>query len=166
MSDLNIIHFRDMSSFDIGDVKGKLVLLIQPDGVMDENTILVDALINGVIKSFIDTDVFKSLKAGSFSEVNFFIKKEFLSILIFKKNEKYSANDARLIGAKIAKVVNNDSSHIIIGDNRFPEEVAFGLKLRSYNFSKYKKLKSESNYITSVYVLDALAAENSFIEKT
>ena len=165
MSDSNVIKFRDVSSFNIGDLKGKLVLLIQPDGVMDENTILVDTLINGVIKSFIDTDVFKSLKAGNFFEVNFFIKKEFLSILIFKKNEKYSANDARLIGAKIAKVVKNDSSHIIIGDNRFPEEVAFGLKLRSYNFSKYKMLDSESNYITSVYVLDAIAAENSFVEK-
>ena len=88
MSDSNVIKFRDVSSFDIGDLKGKLVLLIQPDGVMDEKTILVDSLINGVIKSFINTDVFKRLNAGNFSEVNFFIKKEFLSILIFKKNKK------------------------------------------------------------------------------
>ena len=129
MSDLNVIHFRDMSSFNIGDLKGKLVLLIKPDGVMDENTILVDALMNGVIKSFINTNVFKSLKAGNFSEMNFFIKKEFLSILIFKKNEKYSGNDARLIGANIAKAVNNEPSHIIIGDHGwFPRGSSFWLK--------------------------------------
>jgi len=165
MSDSNSIKFQAMSSFNIGKLNGKLILLVQFDGVMDDHIGLIDSITNGMLRSFIDSDVFKKLKAGNFTELNIFIKKELLSILIFKKYQEYSANDARLIGANIAKAVNNKPSHIIIGSGRYPDEVAFGLKLRSYNFSKYKKLRSENNYITSLYVSDVQVAENAFEEK-
>jgi leucyl aminopeptidase len=165
MSDSNSIKFQAMSSFNIGKLNGKLILLVQFDGVMDDHIGLIDSITNGMLRSFIDSDVFKKLNAGNFTELNIFIKKELLSILIFKKYQEYSANDARLIGANIAKAVNNKPSHIIIGSGRYPDEVAFGLKLRSYNFSKYKKLRSENNYITSLYVSDVQVAENAFEEK-
>ena len=165
MSDSNIIKFQEMSSFNIGKLNGKLILLVQFDGVMDDHIGLIDSITNGMLKSFIDSDIFKTLNAGNFTELNIFIKKELLSILIFKKYQDYGANDARLIGANIAKAVNNKPSHIIIGSGGYPDEVAFGLKLRSYDFSKYKKLRSENNYITSLYVSDVQITENAFEEK-
>ena len=162
MSDLTSIEFRAISSFNIASLKGKLIFLVQFDGIMDEQTILIDVAVNGALKSFLNTDVFHNLKAGEYSELNIFIKKDFLSILVFKKHQKYGINEARLIGANISKAVNSGTSDIIIGNDEFSEEVAFGFKLRSYNFSIYKKLNPENNYITSVYVSDVLAAENAF----
>jgi leucyl aminopeptidase len=165
MSDSNIIKFRAISSFDIANLKGKLVFLVNCDGVMDEQTVLIDTLINGALKSFISTDIFHNFEPGECTELNIFIKKDILSILVFKKYNKYSFNEARLMGANISKAINNGSSDIIISNDGFPEEVAFGVKLRSYSFSKYKKLKSDNNHTTSLYVLDVPATKNAFEEK-
>jgi len=67
MSDSNTIKFRAISSFDIANLKGKLVFLVDCDGVMDEQTALIDTLINGTLKSFISTDVFRNLEPGLYS---------------------------------------------------------------------------------------------------
>ena len=80
MSDSNSIKFQEMSSFNIRKLNGKLILLVQFDGVIDDHIGLIDSITNGMLKSFIDSDIFKTLNAGNFTELNIFVKKEFYQL--------------------------------------------------------------------------------------
>ena len=138
MSSVTPIQFIDYDPKGLADVEGRLVVLITPEGTMDQAARSANRLTKGAVARLIASDTFAKAKAGQVISLAWptGLKVEALDILVLPR--RVTPVEARKAGAAMAKAGAGKSMTVMAGSMPKAAELALGVALRGYTFETHK----------------------------
>ena len=142
MSSLTPIRFAPYEPKALSELTGRLVVLISPDGTMDQAARTANRLGKGALARLIDSDVFKRAKTGTVISLAWpaGLQVEALDVLVMPR--KVTPIEARKAGAALAKVGSGKIVTVMAGSMPKAAELALGAALRDYKFEVHKTTDS------------------------
>ena len=132
------ISFHDTDIEKIAETKGRVAVIVTPDGKLDNGARRVNRLCKGALKRLVDSDAWSKVKPGEIKSLAWpaGLDAEAVDVLCLERNA--SALETRKAGVELARAVNGEELLVLAGSVRRPAELAFGLALRGYEFTERK----------------------------
>jgi leucyl aminopeptidase len=144
MSRLIPIRFDAYDPKDLADISGHVVVLVTPDGGMDQATRNANRLTKGAIARLLDSEAFKSAKTGQVFTLAWpaGLAAEALQVLVLPK--RVDQTEARKAGAELAKRAGGKALTVMAGNMNRAADLAMGIVLRTYDFDAHKTAGEET----------------------
>jgi leucyl aminopeptidase len=138
MSIMPAIRFADYDPKALSGMTGQVVVLITPDGVMDQAARSANRLTKGALARLIAAPDFAKHKSGTVITLNWpaGMVAEALHVLILPR--RITPVEARQAGAKLVSAAPGKSMTVMAGSIPKAAELAMGMALRSYGFDSHK----------------------------
>ncbi len=120
----------------IETLEGQICVFATPDGKLDQMARRVNKKCRGSLARFVESEKFKAMKVGDGQGFAFPGDLAAENVVLIKLPKRASVSEARHAGGSCAGY--SGEVTILAGNYRFPEEVAFGFALKSYNFDARK----------------------------
>lgn len=144
MSRLTPIAFETTDLDVMEAAKGRVVIIVTPDGKMDPSARRANRLTKGAIARLVASDKFSKAKSGQVISLAWptGLAAEALDVLVLDRN--ITAVDARKAGAALARLKAGKPLSVMTGGMRKAAELALGIALRDYRFDAYKSKDDDS----------------------
>ncbi|MGD9865428.1 MAG: leucyl aminopeptidase [Pseudodonghicola sp.] len=138
MTALAPIRFADLDQDRLAGATGRVALVIGPQGEMDMSARRANRLTRGAVQRLVESARFQTVKSGEVLSLAWpaGMAAEALDILVLPKT--VTEVEARRAGAALAKAADGAAILLALGSHRRAAEVALGLALRSYSFTRHK----------------------------
>ena len=138
MSRLTSIRFAEYDPKSLSEQVGRLVILITPEGIMDQAARSANRLSKGAVARLIDSDGFKKAKTGQVISLGWpaGLQVEALDVLVLPR--RVTPIEARKAGAALAKVAAGKPMTVMAGSMPKAADLALGIALRTYSFDLHK----------------------------
>ena len=138
MTDIVQIQFKPMALDGVAQITGKLALLIDPDGKLDPAARRINGLTRKTIDRILAGPGWTKAKTGQVIEIAFPAGLAAEALLVVKLPRKCTLDEARNAGAGLARHRGEGDLLVLAGAAARAADLAFGLVLRSYDFSTHK----------------------------
>jgi len=145
MSRLIPIRFDAYESQQLADVTGHVVVLVTPDGGLDQAARSANRLTKGAIARLLDAEAFTSAKSGQVFTLAWpaGLAAEALHVLVLPK--RVDQTEARKAGAELAKRAEGKALTVMAGNMNRTADLAMGIALRAYGFDVHKTSSEKSD---------------------
>ncbi|MQQ07340.1 leucyl aminopeptidase [Epibacterium sp. SM1979] len=122
----------------IGDITGRLAVIVSPEGDLDPGARSTNRLCKGALARMVEGDGLQKTKAGDVLTLAWpaGLAVKALDVVVLPK--KPTQAQLRGVGAKLAARTGNDVVTLMAGSLAKAEELALGFALRSYAFDAHK----------------------------
>ena len=132
------IHFHTSSVEEALAAKGRLAVLLAPEGRLTGGALRIDRATKGAVRRALDSAAWGKLKTGDAMDLAFPVGMAAEAVQLVKLPAKASVIDARRAGAAIARGFGAAGVTVWAGNHARAADVSLGLALRAYEFSAYK----------------------------
>lgn len=132
------INFVPTDIDAIKEMEGRLAVFVPPAGTLDTTARRVNRLTRGAVARATDSEAFEKLEEGKAMVLAYPVNVAAEAVVIVKLARRPSVDEARKAGATLAKNAGKGGMHALCGNLRRPEEVAFGMVLRTYDYTDQK----------------------------
>ncbi|MVO14258.1 leucyl aminopeptidase [Parasedimentitalea huanghaiensis] len=138
MSRLIPIRFAEYDPKELKDIAGRLVVLVTPEGTMDQAARSANRLSKGALARLIASDGFSKAKTGQVISLAWpaGMQVEALDVLVMPR--RVTPVEARKAGAALAKASAGKSTTVMAGSMPKAADLALGMALRTYTFEAHK----------------------------
>ncbi|WP_238370677.1 leucyl aminopeptidase [Heliomarina baculiformis] len=132
------IKFLETDLDAMAEANGRLVVMVTPDGKLDQAARRANRLSKGAVARFVESEGFDKVKSGQVVSLGWpaGMAAEALDILIIERNA--GAVEIRKAGAKLAKLKGDKPLNVMAGNLKGAAELALGIALRDYSFNTHK----------------------------
>lgn len=143
MSTLPAIRFADYEPKELSGMTGHVVVLVTPEGVMDQAARSANRLTKGALARLIAGPEFETTKQGTVITLAWpaGMAAEALHVQVLPR--RITPAEARKAGAKLVVAAGGKSLTVMAGSIPKAAELAMGIALRSYGFDNHKTQKKE-----------------------
>lgn len=143
MSSLTPIRFVDYDPKSLSEQVGRLVILITPEGLMDQAARSANRLSKGAVARLIASDGFQKAKTGQVMSLGWpaGLQVDALDVLVLPR--RVTPIEARKAGATLAKLGAGKTMTVMAGSMPKAADLAFGIALRSYSFDQHKTTEDD-----------------------
>ncbi|WP_420012224.1 leucyl aminopeptidase [Tateyamaria sp.] len=138
MTDLTPISFAATDLDAIATRKGRVAVVVTPDGKLEQSARRVNRLTKGAVQRFVDSDGFAKLKPGEVMSMAWPAGMEATAVDVICLARNHSVEDARKAGAALGKLRGSGDMLLAVDGARRVQEIAFGLAMRDYAFTPHK----------------------------
>ena len=158
MSPLPTIRFADYEPKDLSGMTGRVVVLITPEGIMDQAGRSANRMTKGALARLVDSEGFKAAKTGTVISLAWpaGMVAEALDVLVMPR--KVTPTEARQAGAKLIAGTSGKAMTVMAGSMPKAAELAMGMALRSYDFENHKTPKDNKTAAPTVITIAHKAA--------
>ncbi len=144
MSTLPAIRFADYDPKELSGMTGHVVVLVTPEGVMDQAARSANRLTKGALARLIAAPGFETTKLGTVTTLNWpaGMAAEALHVQVLPR--RITPTEARKAGAKLVVAAAGKSLTVMAGSIPKAAELAMGIALRSYGFDNHKTAQKEN----------------------
>ncbi len=160
MSEIIQMQFSGFVSEEVSTWDGKIAVLAGKSGALGPQAQAVDELVGGAISKAVAGDAFKGAKAGDVVTINYPSGVAASGIAVVKTGKK--AASARKAGAKLAMHALKADLLVLAEDTPEAAELAYGVKLRGYNFDRHRSKPAQKAHRVCFMVEDAKAVEAAY----
>ncbi|OIQ44895.1 MAG: leucyl aminopeptidase [Roseobacter sp. MedPE-SW] len=141
MSTVPAIRFADYDPKALSGMTGHVVVLVTPEGVMDQAARSANRLTKGALARLVAAPAFAKHKSGTVITLSWptGMAAEALHVLVLSR--RITPIEARQAGAKLVAAAPEQSMTVMTGSIPKAAELAMGMALRSYGFDNHKALK-------------------------
>ena len=132
------IRFEESSAEMALAAKGRLALLLPPEGKLGGGALRIDRATRGAVRRALDSAAWGKLKAGDAMDLAFAAGVAADAVQLVKLPAKATVIEARRAGAAIGKSLGAAGAVVWAGNHARAADVSLGLALRAYEFSIYK----------------------------
>ncbi|RBI71190.1 leucyl aminopeptidase [Roseovarius sp. TE539] len=156
------VTFHDTDLEEIATAKGRVAVVVTPDGRMDAGARRANRLTKGALKRMIEAGVMEDAKPGDVISLSWptGMAAEALDIVCLPRTAKPDL--LRKAGSALGKLKDHKSFLVLAGQVRRPEELALGLSLRAYDFTARKTAGDKDAGEVRMMVADSDAAEAAY----
>jgi len=122
----------------IKEMTGRIAIFVPKAGTLDTTARRVNRLTRGAVARATDSEAFEKLEDGKAMVLSYPNNLEAEAVVILKLARRPSVEEARAAGATLAKSAGDGAVHALCGNLRRPEDVAFGMALRGYDYTDQK----------------------------
>ena len=132
------IHFVSDDLEPMAEMRGRVAIMLAPDGRMDHVARYVNKLTKGVLDRLKESGRLKEAKSGEVISIAFPVGlvAEALDVVVLERRPDALA--LRRAGAALAAIKKHSVLHLWVGTRSAADQVALGLALRSYSFDRHK----------------------------
>lgn len=161
MTSLTPIRFEEIDLDKIAAAKGRVVVIVTPDGKLDQAARRANRLSKGAIMRFMESERFSKAKPGEVLTLEWPVglAAEALDVLVLPRNA--SAVQARKAGAALGKLKGGKPVLVMAGSLKSAPNLALGLALRDYRFEAHKTADDAGKAPEPVVICHSNAAEMS-----
>ncbi|WP_083101204.1 leucyl aminopeptidase [Pseudophaeobacter leonis] len=143
MSTLPAIRFADYDPKELSGMTGHVVVLVTPEGVMDQAARSANRLTKGALARLIAAPGFEESKLGTVTTLNWpaGMAAEALHVQVLPR--RITPTEARKAGAKLVVAAAGKSLTVMAGSIPKAAELAMGIALRSYGFDNHKTAQKD-----------------------
>lgn len=153
MTNTVALSFIETDLDAIATVEGRVVVFMTGEGKMDPLAKRVNRLTRGALARFAESDYFEDLKEGQGHIISMPVglKAEAIQVIRLAKNADVSTS--RKAGATAAIFKGTKPLTVLAGSHRRAADIAYGVVLRSYNFSAHRTPDKEKRPNKPVVVM-------------
>jgi leucyl aminopeptidase len=154
------IDFRPSDLSGLPDLTGRIAVLVPEDGVASPLVTRLDRLTRGAVGRALASAAGRKLKPGEGIEVGYPAGLKAEALHLVRLPRKADIAEARKAGATIGRGLGEAGVTMLAGNHPRAAEVAFGVALRSYDFTPYKtgEVKVQGPVTMMVAAPEAVAA--------
>lgn len=138
MTDPVAISFHDMEIADLAARKGRVGLIVPPQGRLGAGGRLIGAGARRAVKRLLEDPRWQKAESGDGFEIAFPAGLEADALVVVKLPAKAGVAESRKAGATLARLRGKGDMTVLAGEARRPEQVAFGFALRAYEFTPHR----------------------------
>ena len=144
MSPLTPIRFQPTELDQIATAEGRVVVVIPPEGQMDQATRRANRLTKGAIARLVESARFAKAKPGQVITLAWpaGMAAEALDVLVLPKRPDVTL--ARKAGAALGALKDSKPMMVMTGNSPRAAEIAMGLALRCYSFDAHKTSEEQT----------------------
>ncbi|MDU9003769.1 leucyl aminopeptidase [Sedimentitalea todarodis] len=144
MSRLTPIAFEATDLDVMEAAKGRIVIVVAPDGKLDPAARRANRLTKGAVARLVASERFSKAKSGQLISLAWptGLAAEALDVLVLDR--KVTTVEARRAGAALAKSKGDKPLSVMAGGMRKAAELALGIALRDYRFDAYKSAEDDT----------------------
>lgn len=166
MTELTPISFvtTDLNAF--ATTKGRVAVIVTPDGKLEASARRVNRLSKGAVQRFVESEGFEKVKPGQVMSLAWPAGMVATAVDIVCLPRNHSVEEARKAGAALAKLRGTGDMLLALDGARRVAEIAFGYAMRDYTFSAHKTGEDETGGEVTVMCSkpdDAEAAAESLL---
>ncbi len=133
-----IPEFTETDLDALAEFEGRLVVLVAPDGKLDQAARRVNRLSRGALARLAQSERFEKLKEGEAAELAFPAGLQAEAVQVLKLGRRAPADVVRRAGGAIGKALKEAPVLVAAGNLRHVADLALGVALRAYAFTAYK----------------------------
>ncbi len=156
------VTFTDTNADDIAAITTKISVVMGVDGSMNTLTRKANTHMRGALKRLAESDMWQELATAKAVVIALPDRMEAPSIQVVKAPKNPSVEDARKIGAAMAKFAGAEPLTVLLATQNRSEEVVFGVVLRAYAFDRHKSKPKQRAGELRVRVNDPAATKAKF----
>ena len=138
MTELTPISFVKTDIDALAETKGRVAVIVTPDGKLEASARRVNRLSKGAVQRFVDSDGFAKVKPGQVMSLAWPAGMAAKGVDVICLPRNHSVTEARSAGAALAKLRGTDDVLVAVDGARRVAELAFGLIMRDYTFAAHK----------------------------
>jgi leucyl aminopeptidase len=154
MTELREITFAETDLDGLGEVKGRVGLVVTPEGTLSPGARRLNRLAKGALARALESEAWEKLKSGDAMSLAWPAGLAAEGLDLVKLPRRPSAEQARKAGAALAKAAGGKAVTVLAENTARPEQLALGLVLRSYGFTA-RKSKPEDAPAPAVVMVKA-----------
>ncbi|QDL92507.1 leucyl aminopeptidase [Paroceanicella profunda] len=143
MTDPVQISFEAVDISALAGVTGSIAVFVPAEGALVPPLRRLDRMVKGALKRAIDSKSFEKLEEGTGLVLAMPTGTDAEKLLIVKLGRNPAVHTARKAGAWVAKNMSETGASLVVPNVRIPQDIAYGLALRAYDFRVYKKAPEE-----------------------
>ena len=144
MTDLPTLNIVETDTADLAVRTGAVVVFATAEGKLDQVARKMNSLCKKAISRAVESDAFEKLKAGDAMALSYPAGVEASKVIVVKLARRAAVDEARKAGAMIAKTRGTDDVLVLGGSIGRIADIAFGIALRSYEFTPHKTGEKDS----------------------
>ncbi|MEM9428943.1 MAG: leucyl aminopeptidase [Pseudomonadota bacterium] len=134
MTDITDLSLVETDLDALADVTGKVAVLISEEGGLDPAGRRVNRLTRGALARLGESSGFSDMKTGTVKTLALPVGLTAEEVLVAKLGKAASIEDARKVGAALAKAKGKEALTLCLGSHRRAAEVVEGVLLRDYAY--------------------------------
>ena len=147
---------------DIASFEGRVALIVDSEGKLDQGGRRIDRLTKGAVRRMIAGDGFEKMKEGDSVELAWPAGMAADQLQIVKLDRRAGVDVARVAGAAIGKAHGGEPLLVVAGNVKNISDLTLGIALRAYKFEDHKTAPATEFGAVSVMVnKPEEAAENT-----
>ncbi|SLN16233.1 Cytosol aminopeptidase [Roseovarius albus] len=129
----------------IAESKGRVAVIITPDGKMDTAARRVNRLTKGALKRLVESERWSDMKTAQVKTLAWPVglEAEALDVVCLPRNA--SVEETRKAGVALGKLKGEAAALLLAGQVRHEMDMVLGLRLRSYAFTAHKTADQKNN---------------------
>lgn len=131
------VEFIETNLDAIAETKGRIALIVPPEGKMDPASRRVNRLTKGALARLIEAKA-ADAKPGKTMTLSYPTGMAAEAVVVVFLARNATQSDARKAGAELAKLRTKEAFTLCVGSQRRAAEVIMGLALRDYGFDDHK----------------------------
>ncbi|CUH80151.1 leucyl aminopeptidase [Tropicibacter naphthalenivorans] len=165
MTDLREIAFAEVNLDDLAGAEGRVAVLVPSEGTLSPGARRLSRLTKGAVARAVESEAFEKLAEGDALSLAYPVGMAAGAVDIVKLGRRPSAGLARKAGAGLAKLAGGKALTVLAENTRAPEEIALGLVLRSWSFTKRKETPTDAPEGATLLVKDVAAAQAAWVDR-
>ncbi len=162
MTDLREIRFQATDVDALPEAAGRIAVLIPADGTMSPGARRLNRLTKGAVARAVDSEAWAKKKPGELLSLGFPAGLKADGVDLVCLGRRPTVAEARKAGSALARAANGAEVTLLAESVKHPEEIAFGLALRSYKFTDHKSEKGKTPAGVTVHASKPEDAEAAF----
>ncbi len=162
MTDLIPVSFSAADIDAIQGMEGRIVVFVPEAGTLDMTARRVNRLSRGAVARAVESEAFEKLDEGKALVLNYPNNLAAETVAIIKMSRRPDVDMARKAGASIAKLSGKGGLHLLCGNLRRAEEVAFGLTMRAYDYTDHKTAEADPEVPVTLWVNEVEPVEAAY----
>jgi leucyl aminopeptidase len=138
MTDLTPISFIATEVDSFATRKGRVAVIVSPDGKLEQSARRVNRLTKGAVQRFVDSDGFAKVKPGHVMSLAWPVGMEATAVDVICLGRTHTQDEARKAGAALAKLRGTGDMLLAVDGARRVADIGFGLAMRDYAFIPHK----------------------------
>ncbi len=164
MTELRTVEFADVDLDTLAGAAGRLVLFVPGAGTIGTAARRVNRLTKGAVARAVESEAFGKLSEGEALVLGWPAGLAAEAVEIVKLERRADTVSLRKAGAGIAKRAAGATLTVLAEGQKAPEEIALGLVLRSWAFTKRKETPSDTPGKAVFMVKDVSAAQAAWVD--
>ena len=138
MTPLVSITFQDTDIEKIAETKGRVAVVVTPDGKMDAGARRVNRLTKGALARMLESESWGKMKSGAMKSITYptGMMAEALDVVCLERGGK--PDEVRKAGVALGKAKGSLALLVLAGQVRRPVDLTLGIVLRAYEFRAHK----------------------------
>ena len=155
------IRFTDLDLDGLATATGRVAAILPPEGTMDPAVRRLNKLTRGAVKRLVESDGFAKAKPGEVLTLACPVGMGAEALHFVVMPRRATPVEARKAGAALAKAIAATEALVIAGGHPRAAELAQGLALRSYSFTRHKTGEDAGKAAGDITVMSRDAAATS-----